>query len=522
MRPLDRLRRIDDSTLEIVNPYGIEAKLFATKEVPIEAVAVAELLSVMQLKETLENIAKADKEFFGATPEITKMAVTPDFHKGAGIPVGTVLETKNFLVPQAIGNDINCGMRLHPTSLSADKVMSKLDQLETSLRHAYFEGGRDIAMTQVQREAMLRDGVAGLANSVPKSQAAGLWQTFHASLNDYGNSARLGVQCSSVMPVLHGFVKGFGDNELNRDGQVGSIGGGNHFVELQRVEKVIDSQIAYHWGLRANQVVVMVHSGSVAIGHAAGGFVKESVRGLYPKGLAHPANSIFPLPVSSGRNEKQCKAIFDAIANAENFAYANRMFLALMALKALRETYGDVGSSLLYDAPHNMAWADDEDPSCWIHRKGACPARGLDSFGRQWAHNSASKPRKIPYEFYGEPVLVPGSMGASSFILVGQGKKESLSSASHGAGRALSRGDSLKVKDGRFEEFMKSFRVVTPVDFRRQDIRMRRDIMDKKLEDIKKEAPYAYKGIGPIIDTLEKAGIAMPVVELRPLMTVKG
>lgn len=107
-------------------------------------------------------------------------------------------------------------------------------------------------------------------------------------------------------------------------------------------------------------------------------------------------------------------------------------------------------------------------------------------------------------------------------MLVGQGNSESLASASHGAGRSLSRGDALKGHDAEFEEFMKTFRVVTPTDLRRQDIRSRRDIIDKKLDDIKQEAPHAYKGIGAIIQTLSDAGIARPVVELKPLMTVKG
>jgi tRNA-splicing ligase RtcB (3'-phosphate/5'-hydroxy nucleic acid ligase) len=117
---------------------------------------------------------------------------------------------------------------------------------------------------------------------------------------------------------------------------------------------------------------------------------------------------------------------------------------------------------------------------------------------------------------------VPGSMGASSFILVGQGNREALWSASHGAGRSLSRGEAAKGHDDEFRRFMEAFRVVTPVDFRRPDIQMRRDILEKKLADIKQEAPYAYKGIGPIVETLTRAGIARPVAELSPLMTIKG
>src|SRR5262249_7423110 len=145
-----------------------------------------------------------------------------------------------------------------------------------------------------------------------------------------------------------------------------------------------------------------------------------------------------------------------------------------------------------------------------IHRKGACPARGLDAM------------EGTPFAYYGEPVLIPGSMGASSFVLAGQGSTDSLFSASHGAGRTLSRGDALKGHDEEFGRFLERFRVVTPVDLRRQDVQQRREILEKKLDEIKQEAPFAYKGIGPVVETLTDAGIARPVAELTPLMTVKG
>ncbi len=187
------------------------------------------------------------------------------------------------------------------------------------------------------------------------------------------------------------------------------------------------------------------------------------------------------------------------------------MFLAIMALDGLRRVCGDSDFPLLYDAPHNFLWKETmDDEEIVIHRKGACPARGLEAMAG------------TPFEFYGEPVLVPGSMGASSFILAGQGCPESLFSASHGAGRSLSRGDALKGHEEEFRRFLERFRVVTPVDLRRQDIKLRRDIVDKKLDEIRQEAPYAYKGIGPVIDTLRGAGLARPVAELTPLLTIKG
>ncbi len=127
-----------------------------------------------------------------------------------------------------------------------------------------------------------------------------------------------------------------------------------------------------------------------------------------------------------------------------------------------------------------------------------------------------------PFAYYGEPVLVPGSMGASSFILAGCGFDGTIQSAAHGAGRAYSRGSSMKGFEAEFDNFLKEFRVVTPLDLRRQDVRNRPDIVEKKLAELKQEAPFAYKGIGPVIETITDTGMARPVAELVPLMTVKG
>ena len=127
-----------------------------------------------------------------------------------------------------------------------------------------------------------------------------------------------------------------------------------------------------------------------------------------------------------------------------------------------------------------------------------------------------------PFAYYGEPVLVPGSMGASSYILAGNGFAGTLSSAAHGAGRALSRGKAMKGFEREFEKFLQEFRIVTPVDLKRQDIKRRKEIVTKKLAELKQESPFAYKGIGPVIETIAGAGIARPVAELKPLMTIKG
>jgi tRNA-splicing ligase RtcB len=505
-----RLSRLDPTRLQVVNDLGIATLLFAGDDVPIESAAVNELLDMLRLQETVERFAEKSPDSFDRPPRIDRVAVTPDFHKAAGIPVGTVLATRGFVVPAAIGNDVNCGMRVHVTDLAADRLRGRLDDLETACRRLYFEGGRNIPMTRGQRQALFTNGLLGLLDAVPRSQTEGLWSLFH-EVDLERELARVEQNGSLRAERVFGLDDFMGPvGRASRDSQIGSIGGGNHFVEVQRVERILDGPTAHAWGLKPGLVTVMVHSGSVSIGHLCGGYYRDVVRRIYPGELKHPDNGIFILPLGE-RHEGEAARFWDSLHNAANFAFANRLFLALMALAGLREAAGEVGFSLLYDAPHNLVWRiRHEGEDLFVHRKGACPAR--DALALQ----------DTPFAYHGEPVLVPGSMGASSFILVGQGNAQALWSASHGAGRALSRGEAARGHDEEFERFLKEFRVVTPVDFRRPDIRMRRDIVGMKLADLKQEAPHAYKGIGPIVETLTRAGIARPVAELVPLMTIKG
>lgn len=502
----NRLERLDDVRIRIRNPQNVEAMLFADKEVPIESSAVDELESLLELDETLQRLNRLSPGFIAADARLERVAVTPDFHKGAGVPVGTVMATRGFVVPAAIGNDINCGMRLHATSLSSHSVERAIPAIIAATRRTYFQGGRDIAMNRTQREALFREGLPGLHNSVSSRQNDGLWSTFHRqSARDLEKVDRYGGLPAQDTQGLEDFL---GTADLTRDNQIGSIGGGNHFVEIQRVERILDGVTAHAWGLKTGMVTVMVHTGSVAIGHLCGGICKAAAKSIFPAGVKAPENGVFVLPDAQ---TEAATRFWNSLHNAANFAFANRMFLALMAVKVLRENVADCEAPLIYDAPHNMVWREEIDgAAAYIHRKGACPARGMNEMAA------------TPFAFHGEPVLVPGSMGASSFVLAGQGNPSALWSASHGAGRKLSRGDALKGSDTEFADFMKRFHVVTPVDFERQDVKMRPDIIKKKLEDIKKEAPYAYKGIGAVVKTLESAGMARPVAELRPLITIKG
>lgn len=484
-----RLIRQNDYSVSIDNDYGINAILFANEKVPLESVAVDELFNLFKLK---HDVALLNKDI-----SLDQVVITPDFHKGSGIPIGTVISTNGFSVPQAIGSDINCGMRLHITSLNKNDLVGKEDDIETVCRHTYFEGGRNIPMNKKDRNTIFTHGISGLFNNSPSSNE-GLWKYYNRTKNDVFNIENFGEYSTDLFSSLEQFL---GNDQPTRDDQIGCIGGGNHFVEIQYVDKILDNKIAYEWGIKKGSVVVMIHSGSLSIGKFVSNKIIDLLKNSYPKDIKHPSCGVFPC-----LNDV---IIENAIHNAANFAFANRMFLALMMWQSLEDVLGEFKFELLYDSPHNMFWKNGEN---YIHRKGSCPARG--PFDKDLINT--------PFEFIGEPVIIPGSMGASSYLLVGKGNKNALSSAAHGAGRAISRGASMKGHDSEFREFLEKFRIITPVDFRRSDIKSRPDIFNKKLDDLKQEAPFAYKGITDVIKTIEQADIAGLVAELKPIMTVKG
>ncbi len=196
--------------------------------------------------------------------------------------------------------------------------------------------------------------------------------------------------------------------------------------------------------------------------------------------------------------------------NAANFAFANRLLLGLMTIRVLSEVIGrTIQAQLVYDAPHNLIWEGPEDR--FLHRKGACPAIGSDP----------SQPTS-PFRYTGHPVLIPGSMGAASYVLAGQGNAAALCSACHGAGRALSRGKSRRIDQQTYADTTAKLRVVTAIDPTAADVRLRRDVLAEYHNRLKEEGPFAYKDVTPVVQTVEDAGIARRVARMWPLLTIKG
>ena len=510
------LRRIDATRIQIDNQYGVPVTLFANAEVQLESDAVEQLLGFVSLAGTLSDIAAAERAgtiapFLGeAEPALQRVVLTPDFHRGSGIPVGTVAEARDFVVPQAVGNDVCCGMRLLVTDITQDELAPHLDALAGPLRHTFFRGGRDLPMSPRQREALLREGLWGLNDTASDNAGRGLWKLYDRRQQE-ADLARVhfqGVLPARQLFAFEDYIKGSGATD-GRDTQIGSVGGGNHFVELQVVAEASGAP-AREWGLRRGAVTIMAHSGSVGLGHAVGGFFDERARSIFPARLARPEHGFWPLP-ARGPHAALAARYLDSMRNAANFAFGNRLFLGLMAMRVLGEVLGrEVHARLVYDAPHNLVWDEERGPGLYLHRKGACPALG------------PAPETTGPFRFTGHPVIIPGSMGAASYVLAGTGAEAALCSACHGAGRALSRGDSRRYDEGRAAEALGKLRVITPVDPRAPEVRLRRDVMAEYEGRLKEEAPYAYKDITPVIDTVEAAGVASRVARLWPLMTIKG
>ncbi|QFG26603.1 RtcB family protein [Actinomadura sp. WMMB 499] len=501
-----RLVRSDGHWLTLPNPHGVPAEICAGPDVPLEPAAVTEALDLLETARTLERLAEETPGLAG-TPRIARAAFTPDFHKGAGIPIGTVLDVEHALLPQAVGNDVNCGMRLEVTTLDADRVRDRLDALERRLRHLFFEGGRRIALTPLQREALLREGLPGLLTTGP-APWPGLRPGDADDCVDRVHCAGLTVPTAEAFADWVGSAAGSPD-EPSHDGVIGGIGGGNHFAELQYVARTHDAAAAHAWGLAPGAVVVMVHSGSLSLGHQANATALDRLRARWPKSLARPRNGVLPFLLDE-RSEPDRRRYLEAFGNAANFALGNRFFLALTMRAGLAAECGEgagFDARLLYDAPHNLFWRDGDRA---VHRKGATPAGGHAEMAGG------------PFEMWGEPVIVPGSMGASSFVLRGHGDPRTVASACHGAGRRVPRGAAARGGDAELDAFLREFRVVTPLDHRDPRAARRPDVMAAWRRDLKQEAPWAYKDIGPVVSGLRGGGVATPVAELRPLLTVKG
>ena len=481
--------RIDNNRVKISNVNDVDITLFANEEVFIDSQSIDEIKKFTSITNTIEELKH--KDYLPKDAKVERMVLTPDFHRGTGIPVGTVIKGQKFIMPKAIGNDIGCGMRFLTTDITYDEYLSLGKKLDDKLRYIFFEGGRHIPLSYNQRYAMFTNGISGLLEE--KHSDDGIWKYWNQNQQEYDmkRTHKNGSFKSSDVYNLEEFMVGSG-KEYTYDDQVGTIGGGNHFVEIQRTSNISDFYHSKEWNINSENINIMVHTGSASIGHIVGKHFIDKAKQDYPLGIPHPYKDFFMLNTESELGIKY----ISAMNNAANFAFVNRLFLGLMTVRAFSELLGrEVEAKLVYDSPHNLIWEEDNSI---VHRKGSCPAYGQtdDIFNT------------------GHPVIIPGSMGANSFILRGNGLEDSLKSACHGAGRKYAR----KTGHAKKNPNISNLRVVTKID----PLRTRSDILKECMKSLMEEAPDMYKDCTPVIDTVTSSGIADVVATVEPLLTIKG
>jgi tRNA-splicing ligase RtcB len=419
----------------------------------------------------------------------------PDIHWGYGFPIGGVAATDvdagGVVSPGGVGYDIGCGVRLLRSDLRWERdVRDRIQELVRALarRVPRGTGGKGLLpLSAGEVDQVLLEGV-----HYPISRGVGDEEDARGC-EDGGKLA--GAMPDQVSERAH---------ERGRS-QLGSLGGGNHFLEVQVVDQVRDEATAGALGLFQGQVCVMLHSGSRGLGHQACTDHLRVIERLMPEtGVRVPDRQLACLPV----RHEAARAYLGAMAAAGNFAVANRHVMAdgvrAAFAEVLRRPVAELGMRLVYDVAHNLAKLEEHEVDgrrrqLCVHRKGATRSLGP---------GHPSLPER--YRETGQPVINPGSMGSWSYVLVGDARAEARSFAStcHGAGRAMSRTKAKKVMSG--------------AELRRQLEREGVVLAAQDWKLLSEEAPYAYKDATEVVETCEGAGLSRVVARLRPAGVLKG
>jgi tRNA-splicing ligase RtcB len=458
---------------------------YKNTKVPIEVFASDKLLENMKKDKTLQQ-----GENLASLPGLYKAFVMPDGHQGYGFPIGGVAALdfeKGGVSPGGIGYDINCGVRLVSTQLMLDDVKPKMNQLIESCYNAVPAGVGEgnLKLSKEELDEVLKKG------------AKWAFEKGYGVKEDLENSEEEGSMAGADATKVSDTAKGRGKNQL------GSLGSGNHFLEIQYVSEIFDEKAAAAFGLKKNQVVYMIHCGSRGLGHqVCSDYLRKMEQAFAKEVAALPDRELIYAPAGT----QLCADYLKAMTAAANFAWCNRFIIADLARSCFMKIFDVKKESIktVYDVAHNIAKVEEHEfegkmKKVYMHRKGATRAFGP---GR----------KEIPqrYQAVGQPVIIPGSMGTSSYVLVGtdKGMKESLGSTAHGAGRIMSR-----------HQAKRDFRGQTLIsELREKGI----IIKGHSMVGLAEEAPGAYKDIDEVIKVSDELGIAKAVAKLKPLGVVKG
>lgn len=421
------------------------------------------------------------------------VAIMPDVHQGYGMPIGGVMASRvpdGIISPGAVGYDINCGVRVLASSIDYQSAKPYLSDLASTLYRNCPSGvgqGGSVPLSREEFDRVCREG-AGWA-----------LKQGYAYEDDLARTEEFGCLQGADPEQASDRAKKRGKDQL------GTLGAGNHFLEIDVVEEIFYPQAAQAMGLHSGCLVVQIHCGSRGFGHQiCTDYVHNFQWAVVNYGIQLPDRELVCAPLNSPEGEAYLKAM----KAAANYAFANRQVLAYHARRSFQEVFGSQfeAQSLrqVYDIAHNMAkiethHIEGEELQVCVHRKGATRAFGAGFEG-------------LPSEYrpFGQPVLVPGSMGTESWILLGTTENEELSfgSSCHGAGRVMSRS---KAKHSIRGDNLKE-------QLEHEGIKVRAG----SLPGLAEEAPQAYKNVNRVVETVSKAGIAHKVARLRPVAVVKG
>jgi tRNA-splicing ligase RtcB len=473
------LKQVSDVVYELGRDFRSDMR------VPVRIFADAELLSQMRRDHSLDQLVNVS-----TLPGITRCALgMPDMHEGYGFPVGGVAGTllpDGAISPGGIGFDINCGVRLLVSRLhypEAESVVPTLvHELSRCIPTGYGRHGR-INLSADELDRVLNEG----CTYVVRERKLGLEEDLER------------IESQGSLPGADASRVSDRAKQRGQD-QLGTLGGGNHFLEVQSVDAIFDERAAGALGLSVGKLTVLIHTGSRGLGHQiCTDYVKVMDQALPRHKISLPDRQLACAPLSS----KEGKDYFAAMCAAANFAWSNRQVLT----QRIRETFARVLGAgadselrLIYDVAHNIAKLEQfGNQTLCIHRKGATRAFGPSS-------------QEIPpvYRGIGQPIFIPGSMGTASFVLVGADASRdiSLSSTCHGAGRALSRTSAKKQVAG--------------AELRKQLEARGIVVRCPSNTELAEEAPLAYKDVERVVEVVARAGIATKVARLVPRGVLKG
>lgn len=478
------LNKVNDYTWQIPKTYK------ECMKVPGLIYVDEDLLEHIKQDLTLEQLANV-----ACLPGVLKHALAmPDAHQGYGFPIGGVAATDystGVISPGGVGYDINCGVRIVSTNLKVDEVKSKINELVDLLFREIPSG--------LASKGKIRVSVGEL-NDVIASGAKWAVEHGYGWPEDLNHCEENGCMKKADPDMISSKAKERGKS------QIGSLGSGNHFLEVQYVDKIFNSQIAKRFGItEIGQVFVMIHTGSRGLGHeTCSDYLRLMESAVRKYNLKLPDRELACAPNNSDEAEKY----FKAMSGAANFAWCNRQLITHWTRESFRHVFKtdpeDLGMSIIYDVAHNIAKLEEHDVDgkrvkCYVHRKGAT---------RAFPPGHPEIP--ADYRDIGQPVILPGTMGTSSYILVGTPKAMEISfgSTAHGAGRVLSR---IKAVKSFSAHDVKSKLSSKNIVIRAADLKV-----------ISEEAPAAYKDIDKVAKISNALGIATLVAQMKPLAVTKG